>query len=184
LGRIAKWYTGSADAWKEIAGYNDSMDVRALRTGDRILIPISLVKTTEPLAKVVEKPKSKPARRSSRDEAKQPAAAQEDSAGPSDDGQSAPAEVVQEGAATTETADTLAKPAEPPSQEPSAVSQPGAEPVSTGSDQPTLVEPAKLGVQAEPAHEKSVEDMLREEQAQLERLKQELGNTATQPQTN
>ncbi|MBU0681845.1 MAG: hypothetical protein KKD73_10535 [Proteobacteria bacterium] len=48
---IAKWYTGSEQNWKEIADANPNILPSQLRSGDRILIPILLLKTRAAMTK-------------------------------------------------------------------------------------------------------------------------------------
>ena len=47
--RISRWYTGSGQNWLPIVEANPSIDPRRIKIGDSILIPVSLLKTREPM---------------------------------------------------------------------------------------------------------------------------------------
>ena len=64
LSIIAKWYTGSIMNWKLLADANPEMEPTMIHKGDRIRIPIDMLKTREPMPeefvdKVVESLKKK-----------------------------------------------------------------------------------------------------------------------------
>jgi hypothetical protein len=46
---IALWYAGSGEHWKEIAAANPSMAPDQIQIGNTIAIPLSLIKTHEPM---------------------------------------------------------------------------------------------------------------------------------------
>jgi hypothetical protein len=47
--RISRWYTGSGQNWLSIVAANPSIDPRRIKIGDNILIPVSLLKTSQPM---------------------------------------------------------------------------------------------------------------------------------------
>ncbi|MCO6430008.1 MAG: LysM peptidoglycan-binding domain-containing protein [Deltaproteobacteria bacterium] len=49
LGMIARWYTGSANNWKEILNSNPGLDARRIRIGSEILIPDEMVTKRNPM---------------------------------------------------------------------------------------------------------------------------------------
>lgn len=51
LSLISKWYTGSADSWKNVAAANPGMDPNRVSIGQEIIIPGSLILTKEPMPK-------------------------------------------------------------------------------------------------------------------------------------
>lgn len=57
LFRIAAWYTGDAENWREIRQFNDGLDPARLKIGSRIKVPLYLnLKTREPMERR-EKPR-------------------------------------------------------------------------------------------------------------------------------
>ena len=46
---IARWYTGDGNNWLRLVDANPSIDPRRIKIGDSILIPVSLLKTREPM---------------------------------------------------------------------------------------------------------------------------------------
>lgn len=51
LSLITKWYTGAAKNWKIVAEYNPTINPNRIFKGDKIRIPIELVKQKDPLPK-------------------------------------------------------------------------------------------------------------------------------------
>jgi len=49
LSIIAKWYTGSLMNWKALAKANPQMEPTVIHKGDRIRIPLSMLKTRDPM---------------------------------------------------------------------------------------------------------------------------------------
>ncbi len=49
LSVIAQWYTGNQNNWKHIVKANSDLDPKRMRIGDKILIPVDLLKTREPI---------------------------------------------------------------------------------------------------------------------------------------
>jgi hypothetical protein len=49
LSIIAKWYTGSLMNWKALAKANPEMEPTVIHKGDRIRIPVSMLKTRAPM---------------------------------------------------------------------------------------------------------------------------------------
>lgn len=49
LSIIAKWYTGSLMNWKALAKANPEMEPTVIHVGDRIRIPVSMLKTRDPM---------------------------------------------------------------------------------------------------------------------------------------
>jgi hypothetical protein len=49
LSIIAKWYTGSLMNWKALAKANPEMEPTVIHKGDRIRIPVSMLKTRDPM---------------------------------------------------------------------------------------------------------------------------------------
>lgn len=47
LSVIAKWYTGNQNNWKHIVKVNPGLDPMQMKIGDKILIPLALLKTKE-----------------------------------------------------------------------------------------------------------------------------------------
>lgn len=46
---IAQWYTGNHNNWERIVKANFNLDPKQMRIGDKILIPVALLKTREPM---------------------------------------------------------------------------------------------------------------------------------------
>lgn len=51
LGLIASWYTGASTNWRELKDFNAEIDLKRIRTGDRITIPERLLVRREPMPK-------------------------------------------------------------------------------------------------------------------------------------
>ena len=51
LSKIAAWYTGSQKNWKHIVDVNAELEPKLIHIGDEILIPIELLKTTNPMTR-------------------------------------------------------------------------------------------------------------------------------------
>jgi hypothetical protein len=49
LSIIAKWYTGSLDNWKALAGANPELDPDRITVGTEIRIPEEMLQTTDPM---------------------------------------------------------------------------------------------------------------------------------------
>jgi nucleoid-associated protein YgaU len=46
---IAQWYTGKQNNWEHIVKANSDLDPKQMRIGDKIFIPVDLLKTREPM---------------------------------------------------------------------------------------------------------------------------------------
>ncbi len=46
---IAQWYTGKQNNWEHIVKANSDLDPKRMRIGDKIFIPVDLLKTREPM---------------------------------------------------------------------------------------------------------------------------------------
>jgi hypothetical protein len=46
---ISQWYTGTQNNWKHIVKVNSDFDPKQMEIGDKILIPIALLKTRKPM---------------------------------------------------------------------------------------------------------------------------------------
>ena len=46
---IAQWYTGNQNNWKHIVKVNSDFEPKRMKIGDKILIPVALLKTSEPM---------------------------------------------------------------------------------------------------------------------------------------
>jgi LysM repeat protein len=68
LSIIAQWYTGNAENWKVLAKINPGIDPNRIQIGERVRIPVNLMKTKKPMPErfvasiVEEKRKTPPAR--------------------------------------------------------------------------------------------------------------------------
>ena len=51
LALIARWYTGDAANWKAIAAQNPDLVPTKMRLGNKVFIPVQLLKTREPMPK-------------------------------------------------------------------------------------------------------------------------------------
>lgn len=49
MGLISRWYTGTADNWKEILTYNPGLNIYRMKKGDLVKIPDFLLKRRQPM---------------------------------------------------------------------------------------------------------------------------------------
>ena len=159
VARIAKWYTGSEKNSKEINGVNEAVVKNGLQVGERILVPFNLLKTVSPLPAATKS--QKPRKQSG-------GARRRDGVPVSEPAEQPPIEATSETVAPTQPESVGSPSTDLATQHTEAAPAPQA----PETDPTPIVEappPPSLGSDG-----KSVEDLIREEQAELEKLKTEL----------
>jgi hypothetical protein len=172
FGKIAKWYTGSEKSAKELAELNANVALNGLQVGESILIPFGSLKTVAPMPKTVGSKRGKSTKKGKKKEISSKVLE-------SVELQSSEIEYEQ---TSPEMLEEEMHQNQPHVQSEKVDTQIVEEPevLSTSQDRdvvplPTAPEDeAKIGDNLGNGG-KSLEDLVREEQAELERLKKEMG---------
>lgn len=165
LGKISKWYTGEEKGWKEIEKSNPLIRRASLRAGDRILIPMELVHNTEPLLKVT----SKPPVINKKKTAHAPKLHAPEKPGPSNEPDDSSEEISGEGTQIQPHADLTPF---------GSLTKPDLQPVEAQRDIPVLPSANETPPSGFAPEGKSMEQMILEEQAEVEKMKKELSQPA------